>query len=72
VSLKPASSSQAVRSMSTPNCSSIEGLRPSRSWRVVLGSGEASPYRDSSSHGGRLITIDRPESRRLILKLLNS
>jgi hypothetical protein len=32
-------------------------------WRVVLGSAGASPYRDSSSRGGRLITIRRPESR---------
>ena len=32
----------------------------------------ASPHRDSSSHGGRLITIHRPESRRPILQVLNS
>jgi len=40
-----------------------------RGWRVVLGLGGASPYCDSSSRGGRLIAIHRPESRRLILQL---
>ena len=47
-------------------------------WRVVLGSGGAarlsspksSPYREFSSHPGRLTVA--PESRRLILQLLNS
>ena len=32
----------------------------------------ASFCRDSSSHGGRLMTINKRESRRLILQLLNS
>jgi hypothetical protein len=39
-------------------------------WRVVLGSGGASPYREFSSHTGRLTVA--PKSRRLILQLLNS
>ena len=41
-------------------------------WRVVLGSGsdDFARYREFSSHTGRLTVA--PESRRLILQLLNS